>query len=452
MRTVLPESLLMLASACRAPLYVVGGSVRDHLAGLTSKTYDWDICSPMSADELIAAAESCRFQVKAVYRNTGTVKLQSSDKTDFEYSCFRSDKYVRGTHVPVEIFFTDDIRLDALRRDFTANAVYYDIRAEKYVDPLDGISAIRKKRLTTVAPAQKVFGEDGLRLMRLARQAAQLGFSPDEECFLGAKQNATLIDDISSERIFAELNSLLIADQKHGNADGPYQGLTLLEQMSVLARILPELALGKDMQQRPDFHKYDVLEHSLRAVKYADPRIRLAALLHDIGKPTCMLRDGNSHGHHVEGADLTRAVLTRWKAPKKSIERIPALIEWHMYDFDCKAKENKLRRFFISHYDILEDLMLLKQADFSACLDDTSVAPTCLRWQRLLMDMREKNTPFTLKQLAVTGKDILDIGIPPAHIASILQQLLLHCAITPADNKKERLLFLVPGIKKSLFS
>ena len=153
-----------------------------------------------------------------------------------------------------------------------------------------GMEDIEAKRLKTVDKAKKVFGEDGLRLMRLCRFAGQLGFVPDEECLAGAKANAALIADISPERIFAELAAILHADGQYGVPYGHYAGLKLLEETGVLAQILPELALGKDMGQRKDFHKYDVLEHSLRAAKYADQKVRLSALLHDVGKPFCMLR------------------------------------------------------------------------------------------------------------------------------------------------------------------
>ena len=222
MQQIIPEKLACLAKNCPSPLYVVGGSVRDFLAGLSSAESDWDICSPMSADVFLSAAERSGFFPQAVYRHTGTVKLKDADGVDYEYTCFRSDKYVRGTHVPSEIFFTEDISLDAKRRDFTANAVYYDIAADKFLDPLGGRADIEQKRLKTVDDAGKVFGEDGLRLMRLARQAGQLGFTPTAECIEGAAANASLISDISPERIWAELNAILRADKKYGNRKGHY--------------------------------------------------------------------------------------------------------------------------------------------------------------------------------------------------------------------------------------
>ncbi len=446
----LPKSLLSLANSLPKPLYVVGGAVRDYLLGFLSDRPDWDICAPMPAEDFAVFATENGFTVCSVYKNTGTVKLCDQENNEYEFSSFRSDEYVRGIHTPTRVFFTEDIALDARRRDFTCNAVYYEIATQKFVDPLGGIPAIREKRLTTVAPAKKVFGEDGLRLMRLARQAAQLGFSPDEDCLLGAKENASLIDDISAERIYAELLSILSADEKHGVLDGAYHGIKLLDEIGVFERIFPELALGKGMAQRADFHKYDVLEHSFRCVKYAPPHLRLAALLHDVGKPFCMQRDGKYHAHPIEGEGLARAILTRLKAPKKTVDRVCALVKWHMYDLDCKTSENKLRRFLVSNYTLLDDLLDIKQADFSACMDDMQTAPTCARWRKLLDVMRSEKVAFTLKELAVNGNDLLALGVASHHIASVLQSLLLHVSCNPQDNVKTQLLRLAVGIEKGL--
>ena len=450
MLAILPKNLLPLAKSCPAPLYVVGGSVRDFLAGISALESDFDLCAPLSAETFSQIAKDNGFTVQAVYANTGTVKLKDSDGTDFEFTCFRSDKYVRGKHSPAEIFFTNDILLDAKRRDFTVNAIYYDIAADRFLDPLNGIPAVSEKRLTTVDKPEKVFGEDGLRLMRLARQAAQLGFQPDSDCLRGATVNAHLIQDISAERIFSELLAILHAEEKYGNANGVFEGLTLLSKTGVLDVILPELALGRNMAQRADFHKYDVLTHSFKAACYAAPEIRLAALLHDVGKPLCQLRDGNVHAHPIEGETIADEILRRLKAPKKTAERIKLLIRYHMYDFDCKAKENKLRRFFIERQEILDDLMLLKQADFSGCTDDLRTCPTNEKWQKILSKMQEERVPFTPRELSVSGAELLELGIPPRYIALLLKEFLMHLAVNPAENKKERLLFLAPKFLKKL--
>ena len=445
---ILPKTLIELAKNCETPLYVVGGSVRDFLSSrsLVDGKPDFDLCAPMPAEAFVERAQKSGFIVKSVFKNTGTVKLKDPSGADYEYSCFRSDKYVRGTHVPVETTFTTDITLDARRRDFTCNAVYYDIKTGEYLDPLDGITAIKEKRLTTVAPAKKVFSEDGLRLMRLARQAACLGFSPDADCLSGAKMHAKLVLDVSPERIFAELVSILNADEKYGVKNGHFVGLKLLDETRVLDEILPELTAGRNLAQRPDFHKYDVLEHSLRAALYADKSVRLAALLHDVGKPLCFVRDGNSYSHPETGETLAREILKRLKAPVKTIEETATLTALHMYDFNCQTGERKLRRFFTAHYPILEKLLALKQADFSACTDNLAPAPTCVRWQTLLDTIRKENAPLTLKHLAVSGKDLLELGLPPHRISQTLQTLLNHAVCHPKDNVKERLIKLVKSV------
>lgn len=444
MHTILPEKLKILAKNCPKTLFVVGGFVRDFLGNLHCQHTDIDICGSMLAEEFAAYAVDSGLTVQAVYKNTGAVKLSDGNGNDFEYTCFRSDKYVRGEHTPAEIYFTEDIRLDARRRDFTVNAIYYNIKEKRFVDPLNGLDAIKEKRLTTVDKAQKVFGEDGLRLMRLARFSAQLGYSPDEECLLGAKTNAAMIEDISPERIYAELTQILHADEKYGVQEGHYQGLLTLEKIGVLEKIIPELTAGKGIAQRADFHKYDMLFHSLRTVKYAAPEVRLAALLHDVGKPFCHLRDGNSHEHPKEGASIAVNVLSRLKAPKKVIENVRDLTLWHMYDFNCMVKENKLRKFFVDHCDLLDELLLLKQADFSGCMDSNETAPTVVRWQELLERMKKEGAPLRLKELAIKGSDLIE-HVPAPLISNVLKELLYHTVCFPCDNKKDRLMRLLPA-------
>lgn len=442
MQGIFEEKLLSLAKNCPAPLYAVGGCVRDFLSGLHAKKRDVDLCAPLSTEQFVHAAEQCGFAVRAVYKHTGTVKLTSGSGEDYEFTSFRSDKYVRGVHTPTEIFFTTDIAADAKRRDFTANAVYYDIAAGTFLDPLGGIDDIKARRLKTVDRPEKVFGEDGLRLMRLARQAGQTGFTPSEECLRGASENAALIRDISAERILAETNAILTADEKYDNPRGHYDGLKILDRTGVFREIFPELALGKGMAQRADFHDHDVLEHSLRAVLYAAPAVRWAAILHDAGKPHCMLRDGNAFAHPEEGERIAGEILARLKFPKAETRRVQALVKWHMYDFNCMTKENKLRRFFAEHAEILSDLLDLKQADYSACKDDLSPCPTAVRWKNVLSKMKEEGAPLSLKELRVKGNELIEAGLAPNAVSDALKRLLLHAATFPEENEKERLIAL----------
>ncbi len=441
MKDHLPQPLRQLAEACPAPLYLVGGSVRDFLLGYPiGKKTDWDLSSPMCEEDFIAAAKRSGFSVRAVYRHTGTVKLEDGEGCGYEFSRFRSDKYVRGEHTPSEIFFTQDISLDARRRDFCANAVYYDIAGEDFADPLGGIEDIQNRRLRTVREAEKVFGEDGLRLIRLARISAETGLSPDGECLSGAKRNCSLIEDIAPERIFAELRLLLLADEKHGDREAPYRGLKILHETGVLARVIPELALGDGMEQKSPYHVHDVLEHSLQCVRHAPPQIRFAALLHDVGKPFCMLRDGNFYLHAVEGARIAEEILTRLKAPKKLIEETVFLVENHMRDFDCMMRDIKVRREILRIGDMLPALFALKQADFSACKGDLSPAPSVVKWQNILDKMKEEGVPFCTKELAVNGRDLQRAGVPEKMTAAALKELLLWCAEDGTRNYPDALL------------
>lgn len=439
MQNVLPSPLKRLSDALDAPLYVVGGSVRDFLSGQTSGFTDWDLCSPATEQALVDAAEKCAFTVCAVYRHTGTVKLEDENGVGYEFTRFRSDTYVRGVHTPDKIQFTTDIATDARRRDFCANAVYYDVSADAYCDPLGGMEDVRLKRLRTVAPATKVFGEDGLRLMRLARIAAQTGFTPDQACLDGARANRTLISDIAPERVFTELELLLHSDKKAGEL-APYRGLKLLHETGVLSRIMPELTAGEHMAQRSDFHRYDVLEHSLRCVRYSPSSVRWAALLHDVGKPACMMTDGNFHDHAMRGGAIAENILTRLKAPKKLIEETRMLVERHMRDFDLRMREGKVRREIVQNYPLLQKLFDLKQADFSACKDDTSPAPAVQKWKSVLDRMREEGVPFCLKELTVNGEDARRAGLTDEQIGRALNLLWDFCTQDGRRNQRELLL------------
>lgn len=439
MKNLLSENLINLAKACPFPLYVVGGRVRDFLSGLNCANPDNDICAPVLAEEFSSIAEKAGFKIEAVYKNTGTVKLSCSGE-NYEFTSFRSDEYVRGEHRPVNTFFTGDITLDAKRRDFKCNAVYYDILRGDFVDPLGGIADISAKRMTTVDNADKVFGEDGLRLMRLARIAAETGFVPDSECMKGAQNNALLISDIAVERIYSELNYILHADLKYNIPGAQYRGLKILKDIGVLEIILPELYKGNKMYQRADVHKYDVLEHSFKTVEYADKSIRLAALLHDVGKPYCMERDGNFYAHAEEGAEIARRICSRFRVSKKLSEQVEKLTALHMYDLRGDARENKVRKFIVKNYDCIEELLLLKQADYSACADDMSEAPVVGKFKKIMAKMKEENIPFTIKELDVRGDELIKSGCPKELTGQILENLLIACVQGVVPNEKGKLL------------
>lgn len=449
MQEFLPQKLKELAYSCDFPLYVVGGTCREYLSSSFPLKADYDICAPVVPEVFAEAAEKLGFESTAVYKNTGTVKMKAEGQ-DYEFTSFRSDKYVRGMHTPAKIYFTDDINLDARRRDFTCNAVYYDIKSDEFVDPLGGIDDIKRKCVRTVAPADKVFGEDGLRLMRLARVCGETGFKPDEESMQGARNNARLLRDISAERIFGELRFILHADGKYGVKYGHYAALCVMRDTGVLASIFPELALGAGMTQRQDFHMYDVLEHSLRCAMYAPDDIRLVALLHDVGKPYCKITSGNFYNHEKEGARIVAEICERLKVPKKLAEETVRLTSLHMYDGGGNVRESKIRRMIVSNRDVFFKLVELKQADYSACRDDLSEAPAITRWREIYGEMIKEGVPFNLRELKVRGDDLIAEGIPKAKCGKVLDRLLLECAVLPQLNERNKLIITAKRVVRDI--
>ncbi len=449
-REIIPKNLIKLASVCPFNLYIIGGSVRDHLSGSPSPSPDLDICAPVRCEEFYEATSKSNLKVQSVFKTTGTVKL-SDDEYDYEFSSFRSDEYVRGKHTPERTFFTDDIVLDAKRRDFTVNAIYYDIKNDKFVDPLnDGVAAIREKRLTAADDPKKVFSEDGLRLMRLARFNATLNFSPDEACLNAAKENSHLILDIHPSRIYEELSKILLADVRSKVPYTHYDGLKTLDEIGVLEKIFPLLCEGRNLSQRPDFHKYDVLEHSLRCVRYAPPSLilRIAALFHDVGKIDCMNTNGNAHEHEKLSAELTKELVEGFQIKASAKKRVVKLVAEHMYDYNALTKESKIRRYIVLNYEYIDDILAIKQADYSACKDDLSEAPTVTKWKNLIQKMKDEGAPFSLRELNINGKDLIDEGYDKLLISDILTELLSQCAINPSLNVREKLLNLSKGIYK----
>lgn len=439
MRKFLPKNLIWIAQNLPKPLFVVGGAVRNFLID-GSISQDLDLAGTIPINQFVQVLGGGDIKISAIYSRTGTVMFKVGDY-NCEYTAFRKEKYVGGTHTPISTQPTDNIVEDALRRDFKCNAVYYDILNEKLVDPLGGINDINNKIIDTVDGPDIVFSADGLRLMRLARFVGELNFKPTYDVIKSATKFADNILDISKERIFTELKLIINADKKYAFSDplGHYNALKVLDQTKVLDRIMPDLAEGRGMVQRADFHKYDVLEHSLRSVMYADPEVRLAALFHDIGKPYCFKRDGYYYHHFEEGERIAERVLKSLGADKNTIKQVKFLVKEHMVDLDCSMKESKVRRFIQRNHDMLEQLLMVKQADFRASLEIDDTAPTLVKWNRIYDKMLKDGTPFTLKQLEINASDLIEIGYKDQQISKELKALFDFAGQYPQKNNKQAL-------------
>ena len=441
MKIKVPVQLKQLAKKLDKPIYVVGGYVRNYLID-KSLSSDIDVCSATDVDTLSKILTDLGFSIKAVYKRLGTVKF-SKDGIDFEYTRFRTDSYKEGgAHKPESTIFTDDICVDALRRDFKCNAIYYDVKNEVLVDPLGGKGDVDKKVISTVTDPEKVFASDGLRLMRLARFSAELGFEIDSETFKGAKKYAKNVLDIKPERIYDELKKILVADAKYPFSPkrAHYNGLKVLETSRVLDYIMPELTLGRGMPQRSDFHDYDVLEHSLRCALYADREVRLDALLHDVAKPYCYNRDGMYYHHATEGIKMSEDILLRLKAPKKDIERVKFTVGSHMIDLKGDASEPSIRKFIVKNQKYLDQLFRVRQADYSACKDDVNENAGVRKWKNILQNMKDEGVAFSVRELKVSAMDLVDCGIEKENLKSTLDYLLEEVAVSPKLNEKNTLI------------
>ena len=441
MDLIISEKLKLLAQSLGRPLYAVGGYVRNFLID-GSLSEDVDLAAGIGAENILPHIMKAGFKVTGSYPRTGTVVF-TDNVSRFEYTAFREERYAEGGgHAPETVRFTEDIYKDALRRDFKCNAVYYDIKNQRYIDPTGGIKDIEERILSAVTDPEKVFMHDGLRLMRLARFTGELGFTPSADTLDAAKKYASNIRDISAERIYSELKRILVADKAYPFSDkaGHYTALKILSDTRVADEIFPELSIGRYMPQPERYHNYDVLEHSLRSVLYAPAGVRLAALLHDVGKPERYIATGKYHSHEISGAVVAGKILTRLKAPKAVIKQTVRLVRLHMCDLDGMMREGKIRKIIVENFDIFEKLMQLKQADFSACKDSADICPTVNKWRRVYEKMKSDGTPFSVKDLKITAEDLRETGFYGKSLGEELKKLLCAAVADPSQNKKETLI------------
>lgn len=434
-----PDSLIKLSSMTQSPIFVVGGYVRNAIAGLGDT--DIDIAGPCVADAL---GISKRFRTEVINYKLGTVVIKYNEDK-FEYTPFRVEKYAEGGgHSPVSVMFTTDITKDALRRDFTCNAIYYDVKNEKIIDPLGGIADIEHKIIRANDP-QRIFASDGLRILRMVRIACETGFKIDGETAKAAKQNVELLKDISVERRRDELMKILLADTKYGVQNAQYRGLRLLNQLGAIKYLLPQLEDGAGMAQNEKYHKYDVLEHTFQTVRYAPPDIRLAALMHDIGKPYCMNKFGNMHGHEKVSENIVRYTFGEYglKFPSAVIDEVAWLCANHMYDRDGKTKDAKVRIFVAKNFELIDKLVEIINADKMATGYVTELPEH--RLSAVKRQLVEEGAPLKVTDLATSGSRMILEGIQPVKIGGLLEALWRECVINPKLNNED---WLVAQIKK----
>ena len=421
------------------PLYAVGGCVRDEILG--REVFDIDLTSACLQEEAEKYAKAAGMRVLLGSKRLGTVMIKG--EKSYEYTPFRVDSYPAGSgvHKPATVRFTEDIEEDARRRDFTVNALYYDILGGDTLDLLGGKADLDARLLRAVDDPRRVLGEDGLRIMRLYRFVAVLGFSAEEKTAAAAREMSGLLGDIAPERIRVELDKLLAGEHAA-------EGLRGLIGCGAMRVIMPEFCENIGVKQDPAFHMYDVDEHILRTVEYAPPRLRLAALLHDIGKGRCVREEGNMYRHAQVSAQMAEEIMTRLRYSKEQTRRTVRLVAAHMTDMRGDMRESKLRRFVAKNADIIDDLTELIIADARAACGNAD-REKCLRIARLRDKMQKEGVPFGVGELAINGNDVMAFGYKGEEIGKVLNELFDLCLRGEKKNERKILLDILEKRKNA---
>lgn len=426
-------------------VYLVGGCVRNLL--LDHEVTDWDMTTNARPEQIQEVFPD------SFYDNSfGTVGVkyeENDDETDKEYAeitTFRTDHGYTDFRHPGKVEWGTALEEDVKRRDFTVNALAMKILASgdtEVVDFVGGQQDLQNKILRAVGKPDERFKEDALRLLRAIRFTTQLEFSIEEKTLTAIKNDTPLISHVSAERIRDELFRILSLDKA-------YEGIVLLDEVGLLDIILPELSKGKGISQvRPGrHHTSDVFTHNLLSLKHCpskDPLVRLAALIHDVGKPYIASTDSEGYivfyNHEVEGARLSQTIAERLRLSKKQKEKLYTLIRWHMFTVDEHITDSAVRRFIRRvGLENVTDMIDLRIGDRLG-----SGTKTAESWR--LKQFKEKiekelHPPFSINDLVIDGNDIMKIlGIPPGKkIGEILQALFEDVDEDLSKNNKEYLL------------
>ncbi len=436
------KPILKIFTQNKGQIYIVGGSVRDLYIGKTVK--DWDFATNLTPTQMKKL-----FPKNSFYENDfGTFSIVGPRKEVFEVTTFRSESVYEDFRHPTKVTWGKSIDEDLKRRDFTINAialkpVYSSGRLVKLdiIDPFNGLDDLEKQLVRAVGNPTDRFREDAHRLIRAVRIACQINFSIEPDTFKAIKSNAHLLDKISKERVRYDLFKLLLTDK-------PSYGIGLLQNTGLLEYIIPELVAGIGMSQK-GHHVSDVWTHSLDTLDNCDsldPVTRLAALIHDIGKPaSCSYPHGSAqeptfHNHEVIGARIAKSIGIRLRLSNKQLDKLYRLVRWHMFTASDKQTDKAVRR-LIKHItpDYLDDLISLRRGDRLG----SGAKETSWRWEALKKRFVEvQKQPFSVNDLKIDGHDVMSVLKITAgpKVGQVLNQIFAKVEDDPTLNKKTTLL------------
>lgn len=412
--------------------YAVGGCVRDSILG--REPGDWDITTSAMPQETKSLFHKT-FDT-GIEHGTVTVLL---DKEGYEVTTYRIDGKYEDSRHPKEVTFTRSLKEDLLRRDFTINAMAYNDK-DGLVDIFGGVEDLNKKIIRCVGNARERFSEDALRILRGIRFAAQLGFSIEEETQCGMQELAPTLYNISAERIQVELVKMLTSARP--------ELLRYAYDLGITKIFLPEFDRLMVTEQETPHHMYNVGEHTLHALQNvrADKVLRLTMLLHDMGKPALKTMDeaGVAHfkKHALESEIIAKSILRRLKFDNNTIGKVTKLVRYHDYRMPATAK-NVRRAMNIIGEDLFPYYMEVRRADILAqsMYQREEKVKNLNDIEKLYQEIVETGQCVSLKNLAVTGKDLIEAGMKPGkEIGDKLNELLEMVIENPELNEKNELL------------
>ncbi|MGN0168062.1 MAG: CCA tRNA nucleotidyltransferase [Acetatifactor sp.] len=436
-RITIPEKakyIIDTITAAGFEAYVVGGCVRDSVLG--RKPQDWDITTSARPE-----------QIKAMFPRTidtglqhGTVTVMQ-DREGFEVTTYRIDGEYEDSRHPREVIFTPSLEEDLKRRDFTINAMAYNDEVG-LVDIFGGMEDMEAGIIRCVGDPMERFREDALRMLRAIRFSAQLGFSIAPATRNAIEALASTLQKISAERIQMELVKLMISPHPDYLREAYALGVTRV--------FFPEFDAAMETEQNHPHHMYSVGEHILHSLIYTEPDkvLRLTMLFHDIGKPASLTLDEKGithfHGHAAISADMAKMIMRRLKFDNDTIYMVSKLVSYHDYGNSVDPDMRIVRRAVNKiGEDAFPALFQVKRADILAQSDyrrEEKLARVS-KWQKLYEEVRENKQCTSLRELAVTGSDLIAAGRKPGkEIGEILQMLLEKVLEDPCLNTRELLL------------
>lgn len=419
--------------------YVVGGCVRDSILGRIP--HDWDICTSATPSEMLDIFKDRKVIETGLQHGTITVVVNGEP---YEVTTYRIDGVYSDNRRPDSVTFTDKLVEDLRRRDFTINAMAYN-DDEDLIDPFDGLKDIEWHKIRCVGSAKDRFGEDALRILRAIRFASQLEFVMMPETLYEINQQYKNLENISIERINSEFCKI---------ASSSDFCVHMVLFQDVFALFIPELKDMFDFPQNNPYHDYDVYGHTIHAVEHCeseDLTVKLAVFFHDIGKPHSYQdgEDGIRHfkGHGRVSAEITDNIMKRLRFDNETRNNVVELIYYHDATFEVGKKYVKRWLNKIGE-EQFRRLLEVRKADILGQKPDfeQSRIDKVNNIEQILEEVLQEDECFSLKDLAVNGKDLMDIGYKSGRQLGAALQGLLDCVIgEEVNNNKEELLELAKG-------